>query len=162
MQSRDPSPHSQANAKRPVIFRGRQVNRGQKTRYVSGTKAHGTSESDRRRSRPLISPCPNIFSFRSPHCCHVWPVTKLQDTYIRIYIYINIYIYICNPPSLGTYLLAASPVHELPAHLGLGGTISQLGPGPNETRTQDLSTGTRTKLGLDDPPQILTKNELQV
>ena len=46
--------------------------------------------------------------------------------------------------------------------LGLGGTISQLGPRPNETRTQDLSTGTRAKLGLDDPPQILTKNKFQV
>ena len=76
--------------------------------------------------------------------------------YIYIYLYIYIYIYICYPP----------PPRDLPfgclssacfAHLGLGGTISQLGPGPNETRTQYLSSGTGTKLGLDDPPQILAK-----
>ena len=68
------------------------------------------------------------------------------------WIHIYIYVYATPPTPPGTYLFVACPLF---VHLGLEGKISQLGLGPNKTTTKDLSSKTRTKLGLDDPPLIL-------
>ena len=96
-------------------------------------------------------------------CIYIYIYTYIMINihiyYTNIYTHIYIYIYMLPPPPRDLPFGCLSSACF--AHLGLGGTISQLGPGPNETRTQYLSSGTGTKLGLDDPPQILTKRNFK-